>query len=366
MEIKSSSLRNLQIISGKQLSSSLPNLHTSSSDGCPTCSPSSCTKVQLKKCSSTTKVIPAILQKTWNKIKSMNKKRPSTNSSAPPTPNSLQNFDFDDPAPPEDTEHQSLIADDLEEPDTIHQHYVRLQKRLSEELHQGQLQNLSGHHNRSLLTCKTKYCVSEEFKKKLQQWEMWKVSCGKVTYTDEELKQILPEDFSRKLKEWESIRSGSPSAVTNSKIEKQIQWLERQLEKVEQEKSKLEMQMRKYLEKEARLEKMREALKNYPREQVLIKTPTAEGFAAAGVDEKFTKKLYEWEEMRGIPAEDGSMALLNPKYYHQVGGSSSISSETPETEDAQEVREKNSSLLVRLLQVYKSPLIYPSFTDLSG
>ncbi|CAG7648935.1 unnamed protein product, partial [Allacma fusca] len=101
------------------------------------------------------------------------------------------------------------------------------------------------------------------------------------------------------------------------------------------EKGKLELQMRKYLEKEARLEKMREALKNYPREQVLIKTPTAEGFAA-GVDEKFTKKLYEWEEMRGIPAEDGSMALLNPKYYHQVGGSSN-SSEPPETEDIQEV-----------------------------
>ncbi len=79
------------------------------------------------------------------------------------------------------------------------------------------------------------------------------------------------------------------------------------------EKARLEREMRKYCEREVRLEKMREALKNSQRKDFWIKTPTAE-CKVEGVNEKFTKRLYEWEEKQGIQPESSTMALLSPKY----------------------------------------------------
>ncbi|CAG7728836.1 unnamed protein product [Allacma fusca] len=156
MEVKSTSLTSLYEKNPKKKSNSLPNLHTSSTEGCSSCSP--CSK-PLTPSSASVKVIPALLQKTWNKIKSMNKKR-SISSSAPTTPNSFQKFDFEQ---------------EPEEPDPVQENYVKLQKRLSEELHQGQIQ-LKNSSSSSSNNNKSKYCVSEEFRKKLQQWEMWKTS----------------------------------------------------------------------------------------------------------------------------------------------------------------------------------------------
>lgn len=249
------------------------------------------------------------------------------------------------------TSRRSRSIDLEDDDDEVIRNYVELQKRLSDELHQAIV-----HKDEK----KKDEVLSEEFKKRLQLWDMWKASTGKYKITEEELQQLIPSDFSKKLQEWEYIKTrpkdeathnnhdlsslsstgggryhdgdnnltdSKNAAASGKKIQrkkkssevnrqKELAWLEKQLEKIECEKKRLEREMKKYCERESRLEKMREALKNSPgpKEEVWIKTPTAE-CKVEGINEKFTKKLYKWEERQGIEPESSTMALLNPKYY---------------------------------------------------
>ena len=58
---------------------------------------------------------------------------------------------------------------------------------------------------------------------------------------------------------------------------------------------------------------MREAMRQKNKKEVLIKTSTGE-FRFEGISQKFTRKLYEWEESRGIAPEASTIALLDPNY----------------------------------------------------
>lgn len=182
----------------------------------------------------------------------------------------------------------------------IARNYAMLQKRLSDEFHKmtdeqqqepgaGQIGRLEGGgrvvgvHNRLLRS--NEQGMSSEFRERLREWEMWKASTGKGKYTDEELREIVSEEFGRKLEEWEVMRStgttrpdeqknnpdqtsgcgsrvgknsGGSSSSSSSTVESELAWLDKQLEKIEVEKKRLEAEMGKYLEREARLEKMRE------------------------------------------------------------------------------------------------------------
>jgi len=209
--------------------------------------------------------------------------------------------------------------------------------------------------------------LSEDFKKRLQQWEMWKASTGKFHYTEEELQKLIPLEFSKKLQEWEDIKnrprdcSQSPSQTAStsgssknerrkkkkndeSHRQKELAWLEKQLEKIEVEKKRLEREMVKNCEREVRLQKMREALRNNPdpKQEVWIKTPTAE-CKVEGINEKFTKKLYKWEEKRGIQPECSTMALLNPKYF----------ASTPEHHSPEVEAVKINSSFIQILLSFK-------------
>ncbi|KAB7497846.1 hypothetical protein Anas_08774 [Armadillidium nasatum] len=89
--------------------------------------------------------------------------------------------------------------------------------------------------------------------------------------------------------------------------DKELLWLEKELHKIEREKQRLEREKEKFMEREARLEKMRHAMRQGPAEkkEIYIKTSTGE-FRFEGISQTFTKKLYEWEERRGIRPESRS------------------------------------------------------------
>ncbi|CAL4136005.1 unnamed protein product, partial [Meganyctiphanes norvegica] len=196
-----------------------------------------------------------------------------------------------------------------------------------------------------------------DFKKRLTEWEIGKALAGKNQPNVEELQKKLGEEFNRKMAEWERMKAtGSQSQVNiagskpgpaspkldrkgsaqkikknkgvkqekvplakaevNQKArDKELQWLEKELNKVERETLRLEREKEKFLERQSRLEKMRHAMKERQPEkkEIYIRTSTGE-FRFEGISQTFTKKLYEWEERRGIRPESSTIALLDPNY----------------------------------------------------
>ncbi|XP_066994482.2 serine-rich adhesin for platelets [Anabrus simplex] len=204
--------------------------------------------------------------------------------------------------------------------------------------------------------------VPPHFKKRIAEWQLWRS------------KEPTTEEGQRRTQEWERMRSLSASSSADNadsgerssgsggktpspgvgrkatgstrkgtprtegsckgdpinsaakthhkgKIqkEKELQWLDKELQKIEREKQRLEREREKYLEREARLEKMRLAMGSGPRKQEVL-IPTSTGlFRFQGISEKFTKRLYEWEKARGIRPEASTFALLDPGYKPPVG-----------------------------------------------
>ena len=80
-----------------------------------------------------------------------------------------------------------------------------------------------------------------------------------------------------------------------------------------------------------RLEKIREAMRqpgHGPQREICIRTSTGE-FRFQGLSRKFTKKLFQWEEQKGIRPEASTIALLDGAYRppglgQQHGPSSSL------------------------------------------
>ncbi|GAB6028380.1 hypothetical protein CHUAL_002547 [Chamberlinius hualienensis] len=176
--------------------------------------------------------------------------------------------------------------------------------------------------------------VTEDFTKKMQEWERLKSNYAKQSAGFQQ--QISPR-FERKSS---SSFSGHKSKKTGKsekwdppvnkhgkekqtvereyvKVEKQrekeLQWLEKQLQKIEREKQRLAKERQKYLEREAQLEKMRETMmkpvSTTGKKEILIKTSAGE-FRFEGISENFTRKLHEWETMRGIAPEVSTLTLL--------------------------------------------------------
>ncbi|KAF4519630.1 hypothetical protein B566_EDAN003798, partial [Ephemera danica] len=185
------------------------------------------------------------------------------------------------------------------------------------------------------------YQLSPQFRKRLLEWQIRRAVSGKAgPHEEHELHKGLPEDFTRKLQEWEKIKAGKTSPrlarkdsrnesgarddkgkVTHK--EKQLQWLEKELNKVEREKRRLEREREKFLEREAKLERMRRAMHSPAadssgEQEVLIQTSTG-FFRFHGISEQFTKRLYEWEQQRGIAPEASTFALLDPKFRPEAG-----------------------------------------------
>ena len=70
-----------------------------------------------------------------------------------------------------------------------------------------------------------------------------------------------------------------------------------------------------------RLAKIRKAMEKQPifghgghQCEITVKTKKGEEFKFGGISDKFTRKLFEWEERRGIAPESSTIALLNPDF----------------------------------------------------
>ena len=100
-----------------------------------------------------------------------------------------------------------------------------------------------------------------------------------------------------------------------SSHESGIAWLEKELYKLQREKRKLEREKAKYIDREQRLEKIRIAMRNQQQKEITVKTSTGEEFKFGGISEKFTRKLFEWEERKNIAPESSTIALLNSNLY---------------------------------------------------
>ena len=138
------------------------------------------------------------------------------------------------------------------------------------------------------------------------------------------------DKYSDKLSGFESasggfVVSGAKSALVAAKSvqERDSIWLEKEIQKVQREKERLDRERLKYAAKEEKLRKMYQAMllrkqmektKENINEEITVKTSKGEEFKFGGISEKFTKKLFEWEERKGIAPESSTIALINPQY----------------------------------------------------
>lgn len=70
---------------------------------------------------------------------------------------------------------------------------------------------------------------------------------------------------------------------------------------------------------------MREALQKREKKEITVKTARGEEFKFGGISEKFTRKLYEWEEAKGIAPESSTIALLNQGYANEEEANKAVS-----------------------------------------
>lgn len=87
-----------------------------------------------------------------------------------------------------------------------------------------------------------------------------------------------------------------------------------------------------------RLERMWQAYQQGQnnKKEVLIKTSTGE-FRFEGISQTFTKRLYEWEERRGIRPESSTIALLAPELSRSEGGATREPGAAPEAPKTPEI-----------------------------
>ena len=65
-------------------------------------------------------------------------------------------------------------------------------------------------------------------------------------------------------------------------------------------------------------------------EEITVKTAKGEEFKFGGISETFTRKLFEWEERKGIAPESSTIALLNNSGQQQdAGGGGGGSRDSP-------------------------------------
>ncbi|KAL0275263.1 UNVERIFIED_CONTAM: hypothetical protein PYX00_003170 [Menopon gallinae] len=173
----------------------------------------------------------------------------------------------------------------------------------------------------------TKSEQSEEFAKKLEEWQRIKGTVRRSRSQSDRGKDEgnrTPSPSLRRKSSKKKTGSGKSSGTESlggslkekdgrssrkQQKEKDMQWLEKELHKIERGKMRLEREKEKFLEREARLEKMKRTMGTTSPTEILVKTPTG-FFRFEGISQKFQKKLYEWEKARGIAPEASTFALL--------------------------------------------------------
>ncbi|CAG9772509.1 unnamed protein product [Ceutorhynchus assimilis] len=151
--------------------------------------------------------------------------------------------------------------------------------------------------------------ISDEFRKKLEEWKQIKASGGPAAYNEQ--KKLTDKTPSPKL----SRKNSSPKQSKKVKDpSKELHWFEKELGKIEKEKQILERERQKFMEREERLTKLRRSmLGGSTKKEILVHTPS--GFHRfEGISRKFAQKLYEWEKSQGIAPESSAFALISSNF----------------------------------------------------
>ncbi|XP_049821323.1 uncharacterized protein LOC109601364 isoform X2 [Aethina tumida] len=126
--------------------------------------------------------------------------------------------------------------------------------------------------------------LSDDFKKKLEEWRQIKASGGTVG----------SEAFGKKLKD----KTPSPKLSRKNSSPKHSKKSKEHLTDIDKESRKGDKQHR-----------SSKSGKNSAKQDVLVNTPS--GFIRfEGISRQFTRKLYEWEKARGISPKSSTFALL--------------------------------------------------------
>lgn len=151
----------------------------------------------------------------------------------------------------------------------------------------------------------------------------------------DELQSRLSDSFSRKMKEWsdknlappERKDSKSKEDKTKSKKidkdrekelikleklrEKEKHKVERKQQKLEKDRVKLDKDRLRALDREAKIEKMKERLSQS--DIAAFKSPILSPLSQYKITADFAKKLHEWELMKGLPHETSAALYLEAK-----------------------------------------------------
>ncbi|XP_048524148.1 uncharacterized protein LOC109539281 isoform X4 [Dendroctonus ponderosae] len=165
--------------------------------------------------------------------------------------------------------------------------------------------------------------MSDEFRKKLEEWREIKASGRPLSYAEH--KKMKDRTPSPKL----SRKNSSTKQKKTKDTSKELHWFEKEIGKIEKEKLRLEREKQKFIDREERLSKLRRSMIGAPaKKEILIHTPS--GFHRfEGISRKFTQKLYEWEKSQGIAPEASTFALLSASNYPAEVGASAPKTKSP-------------------------------------
>ncbi|KAG1659559.1 hypothetical protein GQR58_022511 [Nymphon striatum] len=158
--------------------------------------------------------------------------------------------------------------------------------------------------------------LSEDFSKKMESWEKMKSTGRMQSPTGNRKQELWPSKYVEKHPSQKKDKSVKPK-VDQTKLkskdkEKALQWVEKELQKIDKEKQRLSKERQKFQERESRLEKLKGSMlqpQTKDNQDIFIKTAAGE-FRFEGISKNFTKKLYEWEEKKGVVPELSTFALL--------------------------------------------------------
>lgn len=206
--------------------------------------------------------------------------------------------------------------------------------------------------------------LSNDFSKKMEAWQKIKAkegSSGSKAQTptgDRKQELIIPKvsalelgstkigSFQRKDKSPKGRVDHCDKSPSKQKDrEKALQWVDKELQKIEKEKQRLAKERQKYQERKERLEKLKGSIVKPLKKQnqdILIKTSAGE-FRFEGISKTFTKKLYEWEEKRGVDPELSTIALLSSNVHPSLKDEAARKSPTSIAKSRSETSLRSSS-----------------------
>lgn len=149
----------------------------------------------------------------------------------------------------------------------------------------------------------------------MESWEKIKSTGRMQSPTGNRKQELWPQKYTEKQPSQKKDKGAKPKVDQNKlkNKEKALQWVEKELQKIDKEKQRLAKEKLKFQERESRLEKLKgsmlQPLKS-ENQDILVKTSAGE-FRFGGISKNFTKKLYEWEEKKGVVPELSTFALLS-------------------------------------------------------